>query len=170
MWLYPDRGAVVRRILNLTFPHITEEGWDVKKGLPIYKACEEVGITQQTLTNWRRQDKDLAKIWDATIESRKEFMSETSGRIIEKALTWETRLRPMEQINVAFRVKEAYDSDFQKTTKVDIKSTNVNLNVGMSKEEMQNRIMELSAKLGFTSNMNNDKKEDYVEATIEETN
>lgn len=56
----------------------------------------------------------------------------------------------MEQINVAFRVKEAYDSDFQKTTKVDVRSTNTNINLTMSKEELQNRIMELSAKLGFS--------------------
>lgn len=59
----------------------------------------------------------------------------------------------MEQINVAFRVKEAYDTDFQKTTKIDVKSTSINMNVNMTTEEMQNRIMELSAKLGYTASI-----------------
>lgn len=117
--------------------------------------------------NWRREDKELAKIWDATLDARRETMNENSGRIIEKALTGETRLRPMEQINVAFRVKEAYDPAFQKTSKVEVSSKSLNINVSMSKEELQNRIMELSTKLGYINNQPEDDNSTGVHADAE---
>lgn len=75
---FPDRGTIVQKVLTLTSPHIVEEGGDVKKGLPMYKACEIVGITPQTLMNWRREDKDLAAIWDNALEARKTFMNDMS--------------------------------------------------------------------------------------------
>ncbi len=119
--------------------------------------------------NWRREDKELAKIWDATLDARRETMNEHSGRIIEKALTGETRLRPMEQINVAFRVKEAYDPAFQKTSKVEVTSNSLNINVSMSKEELQNRIMELSTKLGYINNQTENDNSTGVYADAEYT-
>ena len=106
------------------------------------QACKEMNVTPQTINNWRRKDATLDKIWSDSEAARREYMRHTSLTIIEKALYGDTRLKPKEQIDIAFRALDRVDP-----IKNQLEVKNLNVNIEMTSEELKNRIMELSNKL-----------------------
>lgn len=56
------------------------------------------------------------------------------------------KVRPMDKVNVSLRYLEKTDASFNPSVKLDVETT-VNPAMSMSKEEIQQRILELSANL-----------------------
>lgn len=138
-----DRVGKLWTIMLKTMPHIDESG-HFTKGMSIRAACEEAEVSPSAFYSMINKDERLKKMWEDWEQARKNMMRDESIKIIDNALTWVTKLRPKEQIDVAFKVWEKVEPSKQV---VDVKSTNINLNATMSKDEMVQRIMELSAKL-----------------------
>jgi hypothetical protein len=55
--------------------------------MSIPDACKEVGITYQTLCNWRNADEYLMNAWNEVQEQRRELMHNVAEDAIDDALT-----------------------------------------------------------------------------------
>ena len=113
--------------------------------MTIKDACSQMGISYQTLCNWRKEDPLLERRFQEITESRRELMQTYAEDKIEKALTWELKLRPNDQVNTAFRLLEKTHKKYQPKQEIEMKS--IGIDVTMSKEELMEKIQELSRNL-----------------------
>lgn len=140
---YLSRADVVGKILTLTYPMVD---WDkMKKPMTLKDACNSMGLTYATFCNRRRQDPILERKFQEITESRRELMQHYAEDKIEKALTWELKLRPWDQVNTAFRLLEKTHKKYQPKQELEVKS--IWIDISMTKEELLDRIQELSRNL-----------------------
>jgi len=157
-----SRLSILEEICMLTAP---KWNWkDMVRGMTILEACRQVGISDMTFRNWRAEDKKLHDYYEETKRARKEMahasMREHAMSNVFNALSGQTKLRTKELVDVSLRYLEKTDEWFNQSIKVDVENkTNPILN--MTREELTQRIMELSQSL----NINNSQNANTIEWT-----
>jgi len=145
----------------------TAAKWNWKKfvkWMTLIEACQKEWITAVTFRSWKNEDK---KIWDYIewmVRARKEMLHTMMEQLaldnVMEGINWGVKLRPMDKINVSLRYLEKTSAEFNPAIKVDVENT-TNPLLSMNRQEMEQRILELSSKL----NINN--KLEYVNWTLQ---
>jgi ribosomal protein S7 len=107
----------------------------------IGEACAEAWITLQSFNLWRRSDPSLDKLIEQVDEASMDMMRDLSQNIIQDGLTWITKLRPNEKIQLAKWALEKTSPEFNPAVKVE--SKNLNVDVTMTDEEIIQRLKDL---------------------------
>lgn len=153
------RLAIVEEIMMKTAPK-----WDAKrkrftKKMTITEACDEVWISTFTFRNWRYEDKKIWDYYDNLVKARKEMnlsmMKDYAMDNVMNAVSGSVKLRPMDVVNVSMRLLEKTDWDFLPTIKVETEDK-TNPLLSMSRDELTQRIMELSASLNINVKLPDD--------------
>jgi len=141
-WQYVTVGkrALMDKILLSMYPVMTPEG-KLKKNMDLKESCKLNGITSQTLYNWMRADNSLKLAWDSAQETQKEVMTIKAKENVFKAIDWEMGLRKREIVDVSFRFLEKTNKEFQPTSNIELKSTNMNFDISL--EELNAKIKSL---------------------------
>lgn len=144
------RLAIIEEVLMLIAPK-----WDAKrktfvKAMTIAEACEKVDISPLTFRNWRNEDKKIHDYYENVMKARKEMqhsmMKDYALGNVMNVLSGSIKLRPKEIVDISLRYLEKTDSDFNQAIKVETEDK-TNPLLSMSRDELTQRIMELSSTL-----------------------
>lgn len=144
------RLAIVESIMMKVSPK-----WNWKKyvkGMTLIQACEEEWITAVTFRNWRNEDKKIGDYYNNLLQARKEMvhsMIETAAmNNVLEVINWDVKVRPMDKANLSMRYLEKTDPTMNPSIKFDW-WVEKNPILGMSRQEMEQRIIELSTSLNL---------------------
>lgn len=144
------RLAIIESIMMKVAPV-----WNWKryvKWMTLLQACEEEWVSAVTFRNWRHEDKKIGDYVEGMVRARKEMlhtmMEQSALDNVMEGINWWVKLRPMDKINISLRYLEKTSAEFNPSVKLDIDNTNSPL-LSMNKEEMEQRIIELSNKLNI---------------------
>ncbi len=150
------RLAIIESIMMRTAPKWDIKKWRYVKACTLMEACQEEWITEVTFRNWRNEDK---KIWDYVEwmkKARKEMLHTMMEQMaidnVMEGINWDVKLRPMDKINISLRYLEKTSAEFNPAIKLDVENW-TNPILSMNKQEMEQRILELSAKLNLKTNI-----------------
>lgn len=156
------RLAIIESVLMHTSPK-----WNWKrfvKWMALIDACQKEWITDVTFRSWKNEDK---KIWDYVEwmkKARKEMLhTMMESYALENVMDWingNIKLRPMDKINVSLRYLEKTSAEFNPAIKLDVEDKTSPL-LSMNRQEMEQRILELSSKLNINNNL------EYVNWTLQ---
>lgn len=79
-----NKVEILYKILMLTAPKYSKG--KLTKGKNLIQACEEVGITHQTFSSWRREDKAFEAMYENAKTAMIEMMRFQARSIVEDAL------------------------------------------------------------------------------------
>lgn len=89
-------------------------------------------------------------------------MEQTALDNVMEWINWGVKLRPMDKINISLRYLEKTSAEFNPAIKVDVDNV-TNPLLSMNKQEMEQRIMELSSKLNLKTNIiTNDNNNEWA--------
>lgn len=148
------RLAIIESVMMHTAPVYNWKRW--VKWMTLLDACQKEWISDVTFRKWRYEDK---KIWDyiewmkaARKEMLHTMMEQTALDNVMEWINWGVKLRPMDKINISLRYLEKTSAEFNPAIKVDVDNV-TNPLLSMNKQEMEQRIMELSSKLNLKTNI-----------------
>lgn len=157
------RLEIVEAILMRTAPKWN--GKKITKSMTLKEACAAEGISDMTFRNWRMESDKIWKYYKDMVASRKEMLhtmiAESAMANVLEVIGWWVKVRPMDKANLSMRYLEKTDSEMNQSIKIDMESSNVNLS--MTSEEMEQRIMELATTLWLNNlkitNQDNEQRE-----------
>lgn len=132
-----NKISIIEQILVLTHPSL----YNKKEKINLEEACTKLWITKQTFYNWLKANPELRNRWDEAIEIRKESIKLVARENVFDWITWNTKLRPKEKIELSKWVLEKTDSDFNPKQVIESKSMNLNFDVSI--DEMENQLKNL---------------------------
>lgn len=158
------RLAIIESVMMHTAPVYNWKRW--VKWMTLLDACQKEWISDVTFRKWRYEDK---KIWDyiewmkaARKEMLHTMMEQTALDNVMEWINWGVKLRPMDKINISLRYLEKTSAEFNPAIKVDVDNV-TNPLLSMNKQEMEQRIMELSSKLNLKTNIiTNDNNNEWA--------
>lgn len=150
------RLAIIESIMIRTAPKWDVKKWRFIKACTLIEACESEGISDVTFRNWRNEDKKIGDYIENMKRARKEMlhtmMEQSALDNVMEWINWDVKLRPMDKINLSMRYLEKTSAEFNPAIKLDVENA-ANPILSMNKQEMEQRILELSAKLNLKTNI-----------------
>lgn len=153
-----ERQLIISEICALRAPVWDTKTKKMKPRMGIGEACDKAWISIQTFNSWRREDPALDKLITQVNEASMDMIKDISQNIIQDWLTGMTKLRPNEKIQLAKWALEKTSPEFNPT--INVKSTNLDISVTMTDEEIIERLKDLWI---------NQIKNDTMNSTIPDT-